>query len=350
MKRKAHPISNPLSVNPKNTFETFVVGSNNDFAHAAALAVARAPGKSYNPLLLYGGAGLGKTHLLHAIGNHVVAHRVGARVACVSAEEFTNELIDNVQSNQLTDFRKKYRQTEVLLMDDIQFLAGKDQIQEEFFHTFNALYETQHQIVLTCDRPAGQVQNLERRLISRFEAGLVTDLHPPDVELRLAILHQEAQGMGVKLPAPIMNFLANRIHANIRQLKGALIRVASYAALTEKALSLEMVEDLLRDVIQEDNRYAVCIVAIQEKVAEHFAIPLSDMMSRRRPENIASARQIAMFISRQMTEISSSAIGQAFGGRDHATVLRACQLVKDRMDVDPNFRQLVSSLERQLIR
>ena len=339
-----------ISFNPKNTFETFVVGNNNNFAYAAAQAVAQSPGKSYNPLFLYGGVGLGKTHLLHAIGQYVASHRKGARVAYVSSEKFTNEYIDGIQNNLLVRFRKKYRQTDVLLIDDIQFLAGKERIQEEFFHTFNALHEAHKQIVLTCDRPASEIQNLEQRLVSRFEWGLVTDLQPPDVEMRLAILNKKAQLMGVQLPDEILNFLANRIRTNIRRLEGALIRVASYAALTGKKLTVEVVEGLLREILHEEGRYSISIETIQKKVAEHFDIRLADMTSKRRPENIAFPRQIAMFLSRQMTESSLSTIGEAFGGRDHGTVLHACRLVKDRMEIDPNVRQVVSYLEKQLMR
>jgi chromosomal replication initiator protein len=336
--------------NPKNTFDSFVVGSNNNFAYAAALAVAQSPGKSYNPLFLYGGTGLGKTHLLHAIGQYVAAQKKGARVAYLSSEKFTNEYIDGLQNNQLMRFRKKYRNTEVLLIDDIQFLAGKERIQEEFFHTFNALHESHRQIVLTCDRPASEIQNLEHRLVSRFEWGLVTDLQPPDVEMRLAILQKKAQVMGVQLPEDIMNFLANRIRANIRRLEGALIRVASFAALTGKKLSLEVVEGLLREVLQEEGRYSISIDSIQKKVAEHFDIRLADMTSRRRPESIAFPRQIAMYLARRMTEASLSLIGEAFGGRDHGTVLHAHQLVTDRMEVDAHVRQVVNQIERQLAR
>ncbi len=348
VERNSHHVE--LSFNPKNTFETFVVGNNNNFAYAAAQAVAQAPGKSYNPLFLYGGVGLGKTHLLHAIGQHVASQRKGARVAYVSSEKFTNEYIDAIQNNQLVRFRKKYRQTDVLLIDDIQFLAGKERIQEEFFHTFNALHEGHKQIVLTCDRPASEIQNLEHRLVSRFEWGLVTDLQPPDVEMRLAILNKKAQIMGVALPEEIMNFLANRIRTNIRRLEGALIRVASYAALTGKKLTIEVVEGLLREVLHEEGRFSISIEVIQKKVAEHFDIRLADMTSKRRPENIAFPRQVAMFLSRQMTESSLSTIGEAFGGRDHGTVLHACRLVKDRMEVDSNVRQVVSYLEKQLMR
>jgi chromosomal replication initiator protein len=280
----------------------------------------------------------------------VTAHKRGARVAYVSSEKFTNEYIDAIQNNQLVRFRKKYRQTEVLLIDDIQFLAGKERIQEEFFHTFNTLHESHKQIVLTCDRPASEIQNLEHRLVSRFEWGLVTDLQPPDVEMRLAILQKKAQLMGVQLPEEIMNFLANRIRTNVRRLEGALIRVASYAALTGKALSLEVVESLLREILSEEGRYTISIEMIQRKVAEHFDIRLADMTSKRRPENIAFPRQIAMFLTRRMTETSLSAIGEAFGGRDHGTVLHACRLVKDRMEIDPSVRQVVCYLEKQLMR
>jgi chromosomal replication initiator protein len=344
------PANGDLPFNPKNTFETFVVGNNNNFSYAAALAVAQAPGKSYNPLFLYGGVGLGKTHLLHAIGQHVVGNKKGARVAFLSSEKFTNEYIDAIQNNKLVGFRKKYRQTDVLLIDDIQFLAGKERIQEEFFHTFNALHEARKQIVLTCDRPASEIQGLEHRLVSRFEWGLVTDLQPPDVEMRLAILQKKAQIMGVTLPDDVINFLANRIRTNVRRLEGALIRVASYASLTGKKLTIEVVEGLLREILHEEGRFSISIEVIQKKVAEHFDIRLADMTSKRRPENIAFPRQIAMYLSRQMTESSLNTIGEAYGGRDHGTVLHACRLVKDRMEVDANVRQVVHYLEKQLMR
>ncbi|HEY5233337.1 MAG TPA: chromosomal replication initiator protein DnaA [Verrucomicrobiae bacterium] len=336
--------------NPKNTFDSFVVGNNNNFAYAAALAVAQAPGKSYNPLFLYGGVGLGKTHLLHAIGQHVSANKKSSRVAYLSSEKFTNEYIDGIQNNQLAKFRKKYRQTDVLLIDDIQFLAGKERIQEEFFHTFNALHEGHKQIVLTCDRPASEIQGLEHRLVSRFEWGLVTDLQPPDIEMRRAILNKKAQLMGATLPEDVLDFLANRIRTNVRRLEGALIRVASYASLTGKKLSIEVIEGLLREILHEEGRFSISVEVIQKKVAEHFDIRLADMTSKRRPENIAFPRQIAMYLTRQMTESSLNTIGEAFGGRDHGTVLHACRLVKDRMEVDANVRQVVHYLEKQLMR
>ena len=339
-----------LPFNPKNTFESFVVGENNNHAHAAAMAVAQAPGRSYNPLFLFGGVGLGKTHLLHAIGQHVGANKKNARVTYLSSERFTNEYIDAIQNNQLVRFRRKYRQADVLLIDDVQFLAGKERIQEEFFHTFNALHEARKQIVLSCDRPAAEIQNLEHRLVSRFEWGLVTEMQPPDVETRMAILRKKEKAMGVELPEEIITFLAGRIRTNIRRLEGALIRVASFASLTGKKVTLQTVEGLLREVLHEEGRHTVNIEVIQKKVAEHFDLRISDMTSKRRPENIAFPRQIAMFLARQMTESSLNTIGEAFGGRDHGTVLHACRLVKDRMEIDAHVRQVVHYLEKQLLR
>ncbi len=337
--------------NPKYTFESFVVGNNNNFSHAAALAVAQAPGKSYNPLFFYGGTGLGKTHLLHAIGQYVGSQRKGARVSCVSSEKFTNEYIAAIQDNQLAKFRKKYRQTtDVLLVDDIQFLAGKERIQEEFFHTFNALHESHKQVVLTCDRPVSELQGLEQRLVTRFEWGLTTDLQPPDVETRMAILQKKVKEMGAVLSDDIVAFLASRIRTNIRRLEGALIRVASFAQLTGKKLTQETVESLLREVLQEEGRTTISVEVIQKRVAEYFDIRLADMSSKRRPENIAFPRQVAMYLTRQLTESSLSAIGESFGGRDHGTVLHACRLVKNRMEVDANVRQKVQYLEKQLTR
>jgi chromosomal replication initiator protein len=344
------PSSRELNFNPKSTFDTFVVGNNNTFAHAAAMAVSQSPGKAYNPLFLYGGVGLGKTHLLHAIGQYVVAHLKGARVTYLTSEKFTNEFIDAIQNNQLMRFRKKYRQSDVFLIDDIQFLAGKERIQEEFFHTFNSLHEARKQIVLTCDRAASEVPNLEQRLVSRFEWGLVTDMQPPDVETRLAILRKKEKVMGVELPEEILSFLAERIRTNIRRLEGALVRVASYASLTGKKITREVVEQLLREILQEEGRFSITIELIQKKVAEHFDIRLADMSSKRRPESIAFPRQIAMFLARQLTESSLNTIGEAFGGRDHGTVLHACRLVRDRMQIDASVRQKINYLERQLMR
>lgn len=336
--------------NPANTFESFVVGNSNTFAHGAALAVAQSPGRSYNPLFLYGGVGLGKTHLLHAIAHHVLANNKAAKVAYISSERFTNEFIDAIQNNQLVKFRRRYRQTDVLLIDDIQFLAGKERIQEEFFHTFNALHEARKQIVLTCDCAAAEIKNLEHRLVSRFEWGLVTDLQQPDVETRLAILRKKERAMNIELDPAILNFIAERVRANIRRLEGALVRVASYAALTGKEVTLDMAEDLLREVLHEEGRFVISVDVIQKKVAEHYDIRLADMTSKRRPEHIAFPRQVAMYLTRELTGNSLNSIGDAFGGRDHGTVLHACRLIKDRMEVDPNVKHAVSYLEKQLNR
>ncbi|HVM51201.1 MAG TPA: chromosomal replication initiator protein DnaA [Candidatus Acidoferrum sp.] len=337
-----------LGFNPKNRFESFVVGHSNELACAAALGVAQSPGGAYNPLFIYGGVGLGKTHLLHAIAEHLWTHNKRVRLCCVSAEEFCNDYNESLQTTQLARFRKQYREADVLLMDDVQFLSGRDSAQEELFHTFNALHKKQRQIALTCDRTAGQIQKLDPRLVSRFEWGLVAELMPPDIELRMAVVRKKAQALGVRLADPIVEFLANRIRANTRKLEGAVIRVASYEFLQKQEITVSAVERLLGEILLEEGRYMTGIGTIQRKVAEHFDIGLEEMTSRRRPENISFPRQIAMFISRKLTETTLAGIGQTFGGRDHATVLRACKLVQDRMEVDPSVRQVVSYLEKQL--
>ena len=336
--------------NPKNTFSTFVVGDNNSFAHAAALAVAQSPGRSYNPLFLYGGVGLGKTHLLHAIAHYALEENPRLKVSYLSSEKFTNKYIDAIQNNELAKFRRTYRKTDILLIDDIQFLAGKERIQEEFFHTFNALHEAHKQIVMTCDRPANEIKNLEHRLVSRFEWGLVTDMQPPDYETRLAILRKKAASIDVQVPEDVVALLAKRIRSNIRRLEGALIRVSSYQSLTGKPMTSSDVEGLLKDLFHEEGRTVISIDQIQKRVAEHYDIRLADMTSRRRPENIAFPRQVAMFLSRELTGKSLNSIGEAFGGRDHGTVLHACRLVRDRMEVDMDVRQAVRYLEGQISR
>ena len=336
--------------NPKNTFSTFVVGDNNSFAHAAALAVAQSPGRSYNPLFLYGGVGLGKTHLLHAIAHYALEENPRLKVSYLSSEKFTNKYIDAIQNNELAKFRRTYRKTDILLIDDIQFLAGKERIQEEFFHTFNALHEAHKQIVMTCDRPANEIKNLEQRMVSRFEWGLVTDMQPPDYETRLAILRKKAASIDVQVPEDVVALLAKRIRSNIRRLEGALIRVSSYQSLTGKPMTSSDVEGLLKDLFHEEGRTVISIDQIQKRVAEHYDIRLADMTSRRRPENIAFPRQVAMFLSRELTGKSLNSIGEAFGGRDHGTVLHACRLVRDRMEVDMDVRQAVRYLEGQISR
>ena len=339
-----------LGLNPRNTFESFVVGPNNEIAHAAALAVAQAPARTYNPLFIYGGVGLGKTHLMQAIGQYVWAKNKNVKVMYLSSELFINEFIDAIQHSNLVKFRKRYRQADLLLIDDIQFLGGKERSQEEFFHTFNTLFDGHKQIVLSCDRPASEIANLEHRLVSRFEWGLTAELQPPDIETRLAILRKKARTMQIKLRDEVFQFLASRIRTNIRRLEGALMRVASFASLSGKELSQEVIEHLLKDILQEEGRHSITIEQIQRRVAEHFDVRLADMTSKRRPASIAFPRQVAMYLARELTKASLNEIGDAFGGRDHGTVLHACKLVKRRMTEQDNIRQTISFIDSSLQR
>ena len=337
-------------MNPRNTFDSFVVGVNNEFAHAAALAVAKNPAKTYNPLFVYGGVGLGKTHLMHAVGQQILGHKKSHKVLYITSERFTNEFIDAIQNSKLVRFRNRYRQADVLLIDDIQFLAGKERSQEEFFHTFNTLFDGHKQIILSSDRPPSEIQNLEQRLVSRFEWGLTAELQPPDIETRVAILRKKAATLQIKLENSVLNFLADRIRTNVRRLEGALMRVASFASLSGRELTPEAVEHLLKDILQEEARRTVTIEQIQRKVAEHFDVRLADMTSKRRPANIAFPRQVAMDLARERTKTSLSEIGDAFGGRDHGTVLHAHRLVKERILGDEKIRQIVNFLDTQLSR
>jgi chromosomal replication initiator protein len=338
-------------MNPRNTFDCFVVGTNNEYAHAACLAVANAPGKTYNPLFIYGGVGLGKTHLMQAIGQHIASKRRTAKVVYITSETFTNDFIDAIQNSTLVKFRKRYRQAEVLLIDDIQFLADKGRTQEEFFHTFNTLFDGHKQIVLSSDRPPGEIANLETRLVSRFEWGLTAELQPPDVETRVAILRKKAETMSVQISPEMLTFLAERIRTNVRRLEGALMRVGSYVSLNDgRAPCIEKTEHLLKDLLQEEARRAITIDQIQKRVAEHFDVRIADMTSKRRPANIAFPRQIAMYLARELTKSSLSEIGEAFGGRDHGTVLHAHRLVKNRIRTDDKTRGVVSFLDNQLSR
>jgi len=338
------------TLNPRNTFETFVVGSNNQMAHAAAMAVAQAPAQAYNPLFLYGDTGLGKTHLMHAIGHAVVRANPDARVAYLSTEKFTNEFILALQENALAKFRQRYRHVDILLIDDVQFLAGKERIQEEFFHTFNDLFESGRQIVLTSDRRASEIQKLEARLVSRFEWGLPADIQAPDFETRLAILRKKSQQLSCALPEPILSFIAEHITKNIRRLEGALLKVSSYSSLTQQPLDLPAVERLLQDVLLEQAQNVLTIETIQKRVADHFQIRHSDMTSKRRPNNIAMPRQVAMYLSRILTKHSLQDIGDAFGGRDHGTVIHACKTVENLCEQDTSMRNSVDFLKTQLSR
>jgi chromosomal replication initiator protein len=337
-------------LNPRNTFESFVVGPNNEIAHAASLAVAQAPARTYNPLFIYGGVGLGKTHLMQAIGQYVWTKKKNVKVIYLSSELFINEFIDAIQHSNLVKFRKRYRQADLLLIDDIQFLGGKERSQEEFFHTFNTLFDGHKQIVLSSDRPASEIANLEQRLVSRFEWGLTAELQPPDIETRLAILRKKAHSMQIKLQDEIFQFLASRIRTNVRRLEGALMRVASFASLSGKELTQEVTEHLLKDILQEEARHSITIEQIQRRVAEHFDVRVADMTSKRRPASIAFPRQVAMYLARELTKSSLNEIGDAFGGRDHGTVLHACKLVKRRMVEQDNIRQTISFIDSSLQR
>ena len=336
------------TLNPRNTFETFVVGANNQMAHAASLAVAQAPAQAYNPLFLYGDTGLGKTHLMHAIGHAILRANPDARVAYLSTEKFTNEFIQALQENSLTKFRQRYRHVDVLLIDDIQFLAGKERIQEEFFHTFNDLFEAGKQIILSSDRRASEIQKLEARLVSRFEWGLPADIQAPDLETRQAILRTKAATLKCNLSDAVLNFIAQNITKNIRRLEGALIKVASYTALTSKPMDVATAERLLHDVLMEQAQTILTIETIQKRVADHFQIRHSDMTSKRRPNNIAIPRQIAMYLSRTLTKHSLQEIGDAFGGRDHGTVIHACKAVDNMCEQDASTRSSVDFLKTQL--
>jgi chromosomal replication initiator protein len=339
-----------LGLNPRNSFESFVVGPNNEIAHAASLAVAQKPALTYNPLFIYGGVGLGKTHLMQAIGQYTLTKRKNTKVIYLSSELFINEFIDAIQHSNLVRFRKRYRQADLLLIDDIQFLSGKERSQEEFFHTFNTLFDGHKQIVLSSDRPASEIANLEHRLVSRFEWGLTAELQPPAIETRMAILRKKAKAMEIKLADDVFEFLAKRIRTNVRRLEGALMRVASFASLSGKELTHEMVEHLLKDILHEEARNAVTIEQIQRRVAEHFDVRLADMTSKRRPANIAFPRQVAMYLARELTKASLNEIGDAFGGRDHGTVLHACKQVKRRMKEQDSIRQAISFIDSSLQR
>ena len=336
------------SLNSRNTFETFVVGANNQLAHAASLAVSQAPAQAYNPLFIHGATGLGKTHLMHATGHSILHRNPEAKVAYLSTEKFTNEYIHAIQENALTKFRQRYRSVDVLLIDDVQFLAGKERIQEEFFHTFNDLFESQKQIIISSDRPVSEIATLEARLVSRFQWGLSADIQSPDFETRVAILKTKAANHRIDLPMPVIEFMAKHISKNIRRLEGALIKISSYAALTGKPLDLPTAELLLKDVLMEEAQNRLNIEGIQKRVADHFQIRHSDMTSKRRPNAIAFPRQIAMYLCRQLTRHSLQEIGEAFGGRDHGTVIHAVKTVENMMEQDNSDRGSVDFLKTQL--
>ncbi len=332
-----------LGLNPKYTFESFVEGTSNRFTFRASLAVADSLAKAYNPLFIHGGVGLGKTHLMHAIAHTVAQRYPQARILYLSSEKFTNQLISAIQTRGMIRFRQLYRSVDILLIDDVHFIAGKESTQEEFFHTFNTLYENHKQIVLSSDRSPKNIPDLEERLVSRFEMGLVTDIQPPDLETRIAILKKKLEKETTQVPNEVMFFVAEKIKSNIRELEGALIRVVAYAKLNNIDITLDMVKDVLKDMIVEEEK-KITIELIQKKVAEYFDIRLSDMRVKKRSKIIAYPRQIAMYLSRELTNHSLPEIGEQFGGRDHTTILHAYEKIQSEVRSNPNIRGLLNKL------
>lgn len=337
------------NLNPKYTFDTFVIGNSNRFAHAACVAVAEAPARAYNPLFLYGGVGLGKTHLMQAIGHHILSHTKNAKVVYVSSEKFTNELINSIKDDRNEEFRNKYRNVDVLLVDDIQFIAGKERTQEEFFHTFNTLHEANKQIIISSDRPPKEIPTLEDRLRSRFEMGLITDIQAPDFETRIAILRKKAQMENITVPNEVMSYIAKYIKSNIRELEGALTRVVAYSSLTNKEISFELAIEALKDIISSSKPQELNATLIKEKVSEYFNIKMDDFSSKKRTRAIAYPRQIAMYLTRELTDLSLPKIGEEFGGRDHTTVIHAHdKIVKDiktNSDIKDRINKIISDLK-----
>lgn len=335
-------LSKPL--NPRYTFETFVVGNSNRFAHAASLAVAETPAKAYNPLFIYGGVGLGKTHLMHAIGHYVCLQNPSTRVAYVSTETFTNEFINALRDNSTLEFQNRYRHVDVLLIDDIQFLAGKDRTQEEFYHTFNAIHEANKQIVICSDRPPKEIPTLEDRLRSRFEWGLICDIQAPDLETRIAILRKKAQVESLDVPDEVISYIAANIETNIRELEGALTRVVAYSAMMRSPVTLELAMYALKDILPPNRPKQVTIDTIKQVVAEHYGIKLQDFVVRNRTRSVAFPRQVAMYLSRELTDSSLPKIGEEFGGRDHTTVIHACDKIAEDLKNDPAFAHTIEQL------
>ncbi|MDA8194070.1 MAG: chromosomal replication initiator protein DnaA [Thermaerobacter sp.] len=335
-------------LNIKYRFEAFVVGSSNRFAHAACMAVAEMPARAYNPLFLYGGVGLGKTHLMHAIGHKVLEAMPHARVLYVSAENFTNELINAIRDDRMVRFRERYRSIDVLLIDDIQFVAGKERTQEEFFHTFEALHGAHKQIVISSDRPPKDIPTLEERLRSRFEWGLITDIQPPDTETRIAILDKKARMENLSVPDSVLQFIASRIDTNIRELEGALIRVMAFGSITRQPLTPELALEALKDVIPQSRPKPITIRLIQEEVARHYDLRVDEFKAKKRTRAVSYPRQIAMYIARELTDASLPKIGEEFGGRDHTTVMHGCEKISQDKSADPILNQTISDLMKRI--
>ena len=340
--------SNHQTLNPKYTFDTFVVGNNNRFAHAAALAVGNEPGKSYNPLFLYGGVGLGKTHLMHAIGNKILSNNPSSKILYVTSEKFTNQLINAIKDAKTEAFRNKYRYVDVLLIDDIQFIAGKERIQEEFFHTFNSLHEDGKQIILSSDRPPREIQLLEDRLVSRFEWGLIADISNPDYETRLAILRKKAETDNVVVDDDILSNIANRVSSNIRELEGVFNKLVAFSTLSKGPITIEMAEKAINDISSQNNN-VISSDYIQEEVAKYFNINKKDLKSSKRSNNIAYPRQIAMYLCRELANMSFPKIGEDFGNRDHTTVMHGCNKIEKEIENNTNTKLIVESVQKMIL-
>ena len=335
-------------LNPKYTFDSFVIGNSNRFAHAASLAVAESPAKAYNPLFIYGGVGLGKTHLMHAIGHYILQNNPSAKVAYVSSEKFTNELINAIKDDKNEEFRTKYRSVDVLLIDDIQFIAGKERTQEEFFHTFNTLHEANKQIILSSDRPPKEISTLEDRLRSRFEWGLIADIQAPDFETRMAILKKKADVEKLNVPNEVMVYIATKIKSNIRELEGALIRIVAYSSLTNREITVDLATEALKDIISNKQNKSITIDLIQDVVAAYFNLRVEDLKSQRRTRNVAYPRQIAMYLSRKLTDMSLPKIGEEFGGRDHTTVIHAYEKISESLNNDESLENTINDITKKL--
>jgi chromosomal replication initiator protein len=353
----AAPLPKPIkpsirhaALSPKYTFDNFVVGASNQFAHAASKAVANQPGDHYNPLFIYGGVGLGKTHLVNAIGHQVLDQREDARVVYLSSESFMNELIAALRRDRMDEFKSRFRRIDVLILDDVQFLAGRERTQEEFFHTFNSLYDAHHQIVLTSDKFPKEIPDLEERLRNRFEWGLIADIQPPDVETRVAILEKKAELEGIDLPQEVAIFLATHIDSNVRELEGSLTRLGAFASLNKCPITPDFAREVLQSVLRDRSERAVTIESIQKVVCEFFHIRPNDLRSKKRTRTIALPRQVAMYLCRRYTNASFPVIGDRFGGRDHSTAIHAAQVIERRLREDPTFRATVERLERLLER
>jgi chromosomal replication initiator protein len=346
-KNKSNTKSDTM-LNPKYTFDSFVVGNSNRFAHAASLAVAESPAKAYNPLFIYGGVGLGKTHLMHAIGHYILKNNKSLKVVYVSSEKFTNELVNSIKDDKNVEFRNKYRNIDVLLIDDIQFIAGKERTQEEFFHTFNSLYEANKQIILSSDRPPKEISTLEDRLISRFEWGLIADIQPPDFETRIAILKKKADVEKLNVPNDVMVYIATKIKSNIRELEGALIRIVAFSSLTNKEITVDLATEALKDIISSKQSKQITIRLIQEVVSNYYNLKIEDFKSARRTRNVAFPRQIAMYLSRKLTDMSLPKIGEEFGGRDHTTVIHAYEKISANLKVDESLQNAINELTKRI--